>query len=172
MTDDRYGIGSRISEVFSQGQEPNKWRSITFESIMASVISSDSPDSHAYLLDMYESNITACADKVENLLSQVSERPLNDKSRESIAKLSRLAAELGLQFGVQPSHMQLIRPPYGETVEIGKSFVDCVDGAMHKGAKIQVDIYVHPGLTRVGDGKKDFYGSVLLVPCSVYATSR
>ena len=141
---------------------------------MASVIEGGSGGSDAYpqLLDTYESNAAACGDEIWRVLGQVSGRPLNDKSRDSIAKLSRAGAELGLQFGVQPSHMQLIRPAHRETVEIGKNFVDCVDNVMRKGDRVQVDIYVSPGLTRVGNGKKDFHGSMVIVPCSVYPISR
>jgi len=120
---------------------------------------------HSALRDTYESNIGHCGQKIQDLLLHSTGKRADEKD---LSDLTRSAAELGLQFGVQPSRMKLDRPGHKQVVEIGKGFVDCVDREINKGKTVEVDLFSSPGLTRIGDGRKDFEVEISLVPGQVY----
>jgi hypothetical protein len=156
--------------MFSHGWESNNWRSVTFESLMAGILYDDSGAS-ATLRAIFDNNIKACGDKITAVLSQAMQRTPSQTVAGLVQKLCRSAAELGLQFGVQPSRLVIFQPAFRQTVEIGKEVVDCVDADIHRGRKVKVGIVVTPGLRRVGDGKRDFQSDILLASCSIYPLS-
>ena len=110
----------------------------------------------------------AAADRIVDVLSQLAGQPLDGETIKSVQLVSRLAAEMGLQIGVQPSKVFFVCPERHRVVEIGKQYHHCMDGDADKGRRVAVDLVVVPGLVRVGDGKRNLEVQVLLSPCEIY----
>jgi hypothetical protein len=155
--------------VFSQDVEANKWRSATFEGIMASVLAADGGVTAQSLHEMYSANLREANSRISAVLFDVTGMPPTNEATRTIQRLTRLASELGLQFGVQPTHLNLSRPKPGQVVEIGREVFDCQDGDREKGKKVKVDLLVAPGIFKLGDGKGNLLAKIPLVPCDIYS---
>lgn len=156
-----------MEAVFSQEPEANKWRSATFESIMAAVLKEGSSSSSS-LLSLYNANLRDAQNRISTLLWDVTGSPPSNEATETVKRLTTRASELGLQFGVQPSHLNLSQPGRQQQVEIGKEVHDCIDGDTYRGKHVTVDVLVSPGLFRLGDGKGNMMAKVLLTPCDIW----
>ncbi|KAM7211659.1 hypothetical protein V8F06_012959 [Rhypophila decipiens] len=163
--------------IFTEDPEANKWRSATFESLMASVLQKDRSSletptarssSVSRLLSLYGTNIKKAAGGMEKVLADVTGRECATtvkSRREMILKAARLAAELGLQLGVQCARVELKRPARNQSVVIGDEFHHCMDGDLDRGQRVRVDLVVSPGLTRLGSAKTD---DKPVVHCNIY----
>ena len=147
--------------------EANNWRSSTFESIMASILTGESAGEGGSLRRLNSANIQRTVDRISTVLSDISSSGLGMEAQAMVRKIARLTSELALQFGVQPSHLSLSLPARKQLVEIGKEFHDCIDGDINRGDRVLVDLVVSPGLNRVGDGKGSTERRALM-PCEVF----
>jgi hypothetical protein len=135
---------------------------------MAAIIAQGGFNESPKLLEQYNSNLQAAVNRITRVLSDVNSVILDDATVQDIKRAARMASELGLQFGVQPSRLQLSRPEWRQVVVIGKEFHDCINADKSPGSKVGVDLVVCPGLNRIGDGKGDMSTRLCLLPCEVY----
>lgn len=164
-------------EVFQRDKEANKWRSATFQSIIAVVTPSkaagaggrQAPALPAITMGTtYAENCARVERDIVGVLNEVANGVVNDELQDKVPEITRLAGELALEFGAQRSQLGLMLPVRGDNIQIGEQFVDCVDGDGAKGAYIGVELVVCPCLFRVGDGRGDFQSGRTIFPGEVY----
>ncbi|KAM5344570.1 hypothetical protein ACJ41O_013105 [Fusarium nematophilum] len=137
----------------------NRWRSVTFQTLAASV-AEGGPGAAAGLVRLGHDNVTHVGEQVISLLSAIaaaSRSPLQGGLQGEIRAAASLAFELALQCGVNPARLVLLTAERSQTVAIGAShgYVDCEDGEERRGDRVQVAMVASPGLQRIGDGRSE-----------------
>jgi len=89
-----------------------------------------------------------------------------------ISDIADRGLELGLQFGVHPAELSLLRPKKGESLEVGAECNNCLGENLRRGGRECVALVVAPGICRTGDGKRDTGSKVTIVPCDIFPVTR
>ncbi|OIW27591.1 hypothetical protein CONLIGDRAFT_716048 [Coniochaeta ligniaria NRRL 30616] len=164
-------------EIFQRDKEANKWRSATFQSIMAAVMpKASSGGRQAYqtqaaamaLGTTYAQNCARVERDILGVLNEVANGVVHSELQDSVPEIARLAGELALEFGSQRSQLGLALPVRGDNIQIGEQFVDCIDGEGGKGSYVAVELVVCPSMFRVGDGRADLQSRRAIFPGEIY----
>jgi hypothetical protein len=161
-------------EIFQGDKEANKWRSATFQSIMAAIMPKAgggrraSPTQTVALGTTYSQNCARVERDILGVLDEVANGVVHGELQDSVPEIARLAGELALEFGAQRSQLGLMLPVRGDNIQIGEQFVDCIDGDGGKGAYIAVELVVCPSMFRVGDGRSDLQSGRTIFPGEIY----
>jgi hypothetical protein len=165
-------------EIFQRDKEANKWRSATFQSIMAAVmprktaggrqVSPVSPVASMAMGTTYAQNCTRVERDILGVLNEVANGVVHGELQDSVPEITRLAGELALEFGAQRSQLGLMLPIRGDNIQLGEQFVDCVDGEAAKGSYVAVELVVCPSMFRIGDGRSDLQSGRTIFPGEIY----
>lgn len=147
----------------------NEFRAAAF-STFASLLVHSMQTPQTPLLEQWGSNIGSVGTRLCSLLDLVWVNP--QKMRDHVSRLLRLTSEFALQFGIQPSRLELNFPRVGSQELIGNEFQHWQNGALDKNKRIKVEFFTTPGLVRVGNGKDDLTSRVVLKPCDVYVVDK
>ena len=111
---------------------------------------------------------------IKQLLDRITGYAPRPDALEAVPAIVNLAAELGIEFGVQRAQVWLVMPQRNDLVQAGPEYQDCLGGATdnndkdHQGGRdLKVDLMVSPGIVRIGDGRGDLSVRKALVPCEV-----
>lgn len=169
-------LGPDELDVFQHDKKANKWRSATFQSIMAAVMpkagsgsgrqTSTSPAKAVGTT--YETNCARVERDILTVLHEVANGVVHGELQDSVPEIVRLAGELALEFGAQRSQLGLMLPVRGENVQFGEQFVDCIDGEGGKGSYVAVELVVCPCMFRVGDGRDDLLSGRTIFPGEIF----
>ncbi len=109
---------------------------------------------------------------IRALLNRITASETNPAVLDAVPEIVRLAAELGLECGVQRAQLWLLLPKRGEVVPEGAEYESCLGGSGNADTSQQrsvvVDLLVSPGLVRVGDGRGDMAVRKALLACEVF----
>ncbi|KAB5583522.1 hypothetical protein GE09DRAFT_1212105 [Coniochaeta sp. 2T2.1] len=161
-------------DVFHRDKEANKWRSATFQSIMAAVMPKpgggrQASPAHAVAMGTtYDQNCARVERDILAVLNEVANGVVHSELQDSVPEIARLAGELALEFGAQRSQLGLAFPLRGDNIQIGEQYVDCIDGDGGKGSYVAVDLVVCPSMFRVGDGRADMQSGRTIFPGEIY----
>ena len=112
---------------------------------------------------------------IRQLLDRITGYATRPDALEAVPVIVNLAAELGIELGVQRAQVLLVMPRRNDVVQAGPEYQDCLGGAGGDGDRDQpgggrdmkVDLLVSPGIMRIGDGRGDMAVRKALVPCEV-----
>lgn len=120
---------------------------------------------------------------IRQLLDRVTGNATRSNTLDAVPAIVNLAAELGIEFGVQRAQILLVVPQRNDLVQEGPEYQDCLGsrggaaahGSGEDGNKnnkgdrdMKVDLVVSPGMVRIGDGHGDLTFRKALVPCEVF----
>ncbi|KAK3312177.1 hypothetical protein B0H66DRAFT_485605 [Apodospora peruviana] len=157
-------------------KEANRWRSATFQSVMAIMAgkggkngSADTADEGGQTVgNLYVMNRVKLKKDILAVLEEATSDQLAGEIEEKLDEITCLAGELALQIGVHRACLGLEMPATGESVIIGPEFVDCEDGAAARGETEEVDLVVCPHFFKVGDGRSDLKTRKSIFPGEIY----
>jgi hypothetical protein len=167
-------------EIFERDKEANKWRSATFQSVVAAVkppkaigaggSNQVSPAAFPSLnmSTAYAQNSSRVQTEILGVLDEVANGVVNGELQDSVPEITRLAGELALEFGAQRSQLGLMLPVRGDSIQIGEQFVDCTDGDGVKGSFVAVELVVCPCMFRIGDGRSDLQSGRTIFAGEIY----
>ncbi|EPE07985.1 interaptin [Ophiostoma piceae UAMH 11346] len=154
----------------------------TFGSFMSSGSGSSSSNSISHSTDvgvamLYRQHCDSVVYKIRQLLDRITNNNTRPDALEAVPTIVNLAAELGLECGVQRAQIWLLIPKPNEIVTVGAEYADCLgagsgDGDGDGGRDVKVDLVVSPGIVRIGDGRRDMAVRKALVPCEVFPFMR
>ena len=158
------GIGSRSSSSSSNGIDNNN-------------NNNNNNNTDAGVAMLYRQHCDSVVFKVRQLLDRITNNNTRPDALEAVPTIVNLAAELGLECGVQRAQIWLLIPRPGEVVTVGAEYADCLgagsgDGDGDGGRDVKVDLVVSPGIVRIGDGRRDLAVRKALVPCEVFPFMR
>lgn len=113
---------------------------------------------------------------IKQLLDRITGYATRPDALDAVPAIVNLAAELGIEFGVQRAQVWLVMPQRNDLVQAGPEYQDCLGGVGgttdndkdHQGSRdLKVDLMVSPGIVRIGDGRGDLSMRKALVPCEV-----
>lgn len=158
---------------FWRDREVNRWRSATFQSIMAIVTEKNgkrvaSEGDKMDLEDPYSINRARVHDEILTLLNEATNNQVASGIEEKVSEVTCLAAELALEIGAHRAYLGLELPEKGDTVSIGPDFVDCEDGNAARGESEEVELVVCPRFFKIGDGRHDMTTRKSIFPGEIY----
>lgn len=159
--------------VLCQDRETNRWRSATFQSIMAIVTartsgSSGSETGKPDLRSTYAENRSKVQREILDVLNEATNNRVAREIEEKVDEITGLAGELALEMGVHRAYLGLEFPNRGDQVVIGRDFIDCEDGDPAGGMLEEVDLVVCPRFFKIGDGRGDMTASKSIFRGEVY----
>ncbi|KAL1902657.1 hypothetical protein Sste5346_001099 [Sporothrix stenoceras] len=109
---------------------------------------------------------------IKQLLDRITGYATRPDALEAVPAIVNLAAELGIEFGVQRAQVWLVMPKRNDLVQAGPEYQDCLGGTSDNndkdhGRDLKVDLMVSPGIVRIGDGRGDLSIRKALVSCEV-----
>ncbi|KAF8862360.1 hypothetical protein BDZ45DRAFT_799176 [Acephala macrosclerotiorum] len=155
--------------VFRQDGLANTWRSTTFMYINVALTSPE--QNHSPVARLNTENFNDTVSRILAVLSEVaglSHASVRPDIQDQVRQMVLLGRDIALQFGINPSQMELVVPKHGEKIKIGEKFHDCEDGDSFKGKTHDVDLVTAPGLQKIGDGRSDMNSQRAMVPCEIY----
>ncbi|KAK4202349.1 hypothetical protein QBC40DRAFT_321916 [Triangularia verruculosa] len=142
--------------VFLQDPEANRWRSSTFASIRSRTTNPAMAINNAKVKR-----------EILGALSAVS-TALPEEITSKVEEIVSLAGDLALETGIHESHLGLLMPAAGTSVQIGQEFIDCEDEYTVSRTVENVELGVCPYFYRVGDGIGDFSTTWTIARGKVY----
>ena len=94
-----------------------------------------------------------------------------DGIEEKAEEIVSLAAKIALEIGISQASFWVSAPSSGESVQIGREFIDCEDDGVACGTVEEVELVVCPYFYKVGDGIKDFSTIKPIVSGKIYPRS-
>lgn len=156
-------------DIFNYDETANRWRSVTFQTLAASVEAGERSSTGIVRLGYH--NVAHVAEQTMSMLSTiVGSSPQFGELKRQIHEAASLAFEVALQFGINPAQLVLLSAGRNETVTIDKKqgFIDCED-EKETGDVVRVALAVTPGLLRIGDGRSETTQRHTIWPCEVFA---
>jgi hypothetical protein len=151
--------------IFSESEVANHWRSVTYESIYASITDEDNQGRPSPLRKAYDLNVTEAIQRIIAIMEQATGSTLSEQKVNKVHKAVSLAAKMGLQFGVHMDKLEFTWPRQQAQVVIGREFIIEREGGRDSGKAVLVDLVVEPGLSRLGDGRGNLERRIALLPC-------
>lgn len=152
-------------------KETNKWRSSTFQAVMAALLPKKDK-AHSSLSDYLSSPFFQNRNNVrENILTELRRicvGGIPQAIEQTVEKMVFKASELALQFGMQRSELGLMFPQRNTLVLLGQDFVLCYDNDAEHGMQKPVFLSVSPMCYKTGDGRKDTTTTKVISPGQIY----
>ncbi|KAK0665367.1 hypothetical protein QBC41DRAFT_327906 [Cercophora samala] len=158
-------------EFLRNDKETNKWRSSTFQAVMAALLPKKDK-AHSPLTDYLSSPFFRNRNNVrENILTELRRicvGGIPQAIEQTVENMVFKASELALQFGMQRSELGLIFPQRNTLVRIGPEFVICYDNDAEHGMQKPVFLSVSPMCYKRGDGRNDTTSTKFISPGHIY----
>ncbi|KAK0669865.1 hypothetical protein QBC41DRAFT_390874 [Cercophora samala] len=151
-------LGQNEFDPLYRDRYANSWRSATFQSILYAATAKDvdgkTLDSAGIGKTIHD-NRQRVQDNMLAMLTSVCSSEVSKEIQEELAAAMGRASELAIVFGAHRANVCFGIPNRGDSVELGREFVDCQDGDTKKGDIVTVELPVLPALFIIGDGKND-----------------
>ncbi|KAK4205551.1 hypothetical protein QBC40DRAFT_320502 [Triangularia verruculosa] len=151
-------LGQSEFEPFYREKYANSWRSATFQSILYATTAKDADGNTVVssgIGKVVYDNCQRVQDNALAMLKSVCNNNVSQEIQEELATAMVRASELAIVFGAHRANVCFGIPKRGDSVELGREFVDCQDGHEKKGTTVTVELPVLPALFMIGDGKND-----------------
>ncbi|KAK4178784.1 hypothetical protein QBC36DRAFT_181717 [Triangularia setosa] len=152
-------------------KETNKWRSSTFQAVMAALLpkkdKGQSPLAE-YLSSPFFQNRNHVRESILAKLRLICVGGISQAIEQTVEGMVYKASELALQFGMQRAELGLDFPQKNTLVMIGQGFVICYDNDAEHGMEKPVFLGVSPTCYKRGDGRNDTTTTKVISPGHIY----
>ncbi|KAK0737289.1 hypothetical protein B0T21DRAFT_438763 [Apiosordaria backusii] len=158
-------------EFLRKDKETNKWRSSTFQAVMAALLPKKDKENSPlteYLSSPFFHNRNHVRESILTVLRQICVGGISQAIEQTVENMVNKASELALQFGMQRAELGLDMPEKNTLVTIGQGFVICYDNDAEHGMERPVFIGVSPTCYKTGDGRNDTTTTKFISPGHIY----
>ncbi|KAK4197074.1 hypothetical protein QBC40DRAFT_267902 [Triangularia verruculosa] len=162
-------------EFLRQDKETNKWRSSTFQAVMAALLPKKGKENSAlteYLSSPFFQNRNHVLDSILTTLRRICGGGIPQAIEQTVQGMVFKASELALQFGMQRAELGLDMPERNALVPIGQAFVICYDNDAEHGMQKSVFLGVSPTCYKTVDGRNDITTTKVISPGHIYPYSH